>query len=475
MRSKYLPESASFRARPGAKGVRRRVQSWVTGRPIPDRGQRILALAALFALPSPAHADTFAQVLQQMAQEHPRIVAAEQLSRAGRADVSAARAAYRPQFGVTTDAGWSNRNGNSGFAVLPEAAISQLVFDGGRTSAEIRRRKVRVDLLGVQEQGVLAEISNQLAQAWIDYTRASDLAFVSWQQVSALQQLDKLVVEIAQYDRGRASDVVMVESRLQQAVTTQQTREISLAEARARIREIAAMPVEPSGALPDLAPFLPRSAEEAQGMAGASPAVRIAQFEVAESNETVRGTKNWWLPQLAVEGARTSDLDSRGDTRLFNAFAFRLRASVVPFDSGGGKARHEAAKATLEAARSNADLTRVALGEQAGRLWTFQAQRRERLPAMEDLVTRADDAREIVFEQFRIGRRSILDVLSYDLERFNVRAQLINERYDIAQTQYQLMGVLGRIYPAVAQADAAPPTPPAPAPVAAPQPAEATP
>lgn len=341
--------------------------------------------------------------------------------------------------------------GNSGFTVLPEAKISQLVFDGGRTPAEIRRRKLRVDLLGVQEQSVLAEISFQLAQAWIDYTRASDLAFVSSQQVSALKTLDDLVVEIAQFDRGRASDVVMVESRLQQAVTTQQTREISLAEARARIREISALPVKPTSGIPDIAAFLPRNAEDAQALVPESPAVRIADLDVAENAETVRGTKNWWMPRLALEGARTSDISARGDTRLFNAFAFRVNASVVPFDSGGGRSRHESAKATLESARSNAELTRISLGEQARRLWIFQAQRTERLPSMQNLVDRADEAREVVFEQFRIGRRSILDLLSYELERFNVRAQLINERYDIAQTQYQLMGALGRIYPAVVE------------------------
>lgn len=399
----------------------------------------------------PAGAQGFAEVLQRVAADHPKIVAAEHLIRGGRADVTAARSAYRPQFGVETDLGWSDGNSSraSGLALLPEARISQMVYDGGRTPAEIRRRKIRVDMLGVQEQDVLADLSLQLAQAWIDYARASELAFIGEQQVSALQALDKLVVEIAQFDRGRASDVVMVESRLEQAVTTLRSRQISLTEARARIREIAALPIEPSGGIPDLAPFLCQGAEACRALVDGSPSVRLADLEVAEGNETVRGTRNWWLPQLALEGARTSERTVQGDTRLFNGFAFRLRASALPFDSGGGRARHESAKESLESSRSNAELTRTALGDQVQRLWVFQAQRTERLPSLEALVGRSDEARQIVFEQFRIGRRSILDVLTYDLERFNVRAQLVNERFDIAQTQYQLMGVLGRIYPAV--------------------------
>lgn len=368
--------------------------------------------------------------------------------------MSAARSSYRPRMGIETDLGWSEGTSTSasGVAVLPEVKVSQLVYDGGRTPAEIRRRKLRVDLLGVQEQQALSDIAAELAQAWIDHGRAAELVAISEQQVAALNKLNDVVTEIASYDRGRTSDAVMVESRLQQAVTTLQTRQISLVEARARIREVATQPVEPRGGVPDIAAFLPASAMDAQALVTASPAVRAADIEVAENAEAERGARKWWMPQLAVEGARTSERTTLGDSNLFNAFAFRLRATALPFDSGGGKARHESAKASLDSARSNATLARTALGERAQRLWLFQSQRAERLPSLQDLVVRADQARDIVFEQFRIGRRTILDVLAYDLERFNVRAQLANERYDIAQTRYQLMGLLGRIYPSLAEA-----------------------
>lgn len=405
---------------------------------------------------SPASADTFEQVLERVAATHPRIVAAQQLTRAGRADVRAARASYRPQFGVETDLGWDDGNSSraSGFALLPEATVSQLVYDGGRTPAEIRRRRLRVDLLGIQEQAALADLSQQLAQAWIDYARAAELIDVSTQQVSALKALDQLVVDIAGFDRGRASDVVMVESRLEQAQTALQTREISLAEARARIREVSTLPVEPQGGLPDITAALPETPDAGEAMAASSPAVRGADIEVAESAQTVRGTRNWWLPRLAVEGARTSERTVEGDTRLLNGFAFRLRATALPFDSGGGRARHEAARAELQSAEASAALTRSTLAAQVRRLWAFQSQRRARLPSLSALIARADEARNIVFEQFRLGRRTILDLLGYELERFNVRAQLVNERFDVAQTQYQLMGVLGRIYPAVSGGEA---------------------
>ncbi|MBC2667286.1 TolC family protein [Novosphingobium flavum] len=415
----------------------------------------LLALGAVWGTAAGAEPQSFVQALEEMAQKNPRVISAGYLVRAAEADVAGARSAYRPQLGVTTDFGWSGATTYSpaGVSILPEVRVSQLVFDGGRTPAEIRRRRIRVDLLGVQEQATLADLSLQLAHAWLDYSRQSELVGVSQQQVAALMVLDGLVTEIAGFDRGRASDVVMVESRLQQARTALYSRQIALSEARGRIREVSSLPVEPQGAVPDAGKALPANIDACLALVPASPAARLASLQVDEGQEAERATRNWWAPNLAVEAARTSERTALGDTRLLNGFALRLRASVLPFDSGGGKARHTSSLAALEAARATARGTEVMLRDRVERLWTFQSDRAGRLPELEDLVGRSDQARDIVFEQFRLGRRTILDVLSYDLERFNVRAQLVNERFDIAQTRYQLLGTLGLIYQAASSAE----------------------
>lgn len=408
----------------------------------------LVSLVATFSSIHPAVAAQragFADLLALVAENHPSISAARHLTDAGQADVSAARAALRPQVGVDSEVGLIDGN----LAILPEARVSQLLYDGGRTPAELRRRKVRVELLGVQEEAVLAQLAADMAQAWISHSRAVELLEISRQQVAALDELQNLVVEIAVYDRGRASDVTMVQSRLQQAVTAMEAREIAQQDAAANIREIALLDVEPSGEIPDAATFLPASAEECMHLADRAPRVRIADVQVAEAGEAESGSRNWWAPRIALEGARTSELDPQGDTRLFNDFAVRLRVSALPFDSGGGRARLASARASLESAKADATLTRSQMRDRAQRLWVLQDSRADRLPDLADLVNRADEARNIVFEQFRLGRRSILDVLAYDLERFNVRAQLANERYDIAQTRYELLGMLGRIYPSV--------------------------
>jgi outer membrane protein TolC len=412
---------------------------------------RLLGAAMAFALSAPASAQSFPEVLRQVG-AHPLVAGARYQTAAGTAEVAEAKAAMRPQIGVNANAGWQERSGvgGNGFAVLPEVSLSQYLFDGGRTQAEIRRRKVGVDLLSAQEQTTFADIALRLSQAWIEYDRANALVAIGSEQVAALSTLEKLVVDIAGFDRGRASDVVMVRSRLSQAVTGLRTREIQREEARARITEIAAKMINPAGSVPDLRKAMPQTVQECNALADSSPASKVAELRVEERSAAVAATRNWWMPRLAVEGARTTNYDTAGNVRILNGFAVRLRAASLPFDSGGGKARNASAQAALSAAQAQETYARSSLRDQVYRLWTVHDEKAARLPQLESLVGQADQAREIVFEQFRLGRRSILDVLAYDLERYNVRAQLANERFDILLAQYQLLGLTGRLEQAVA-------------------------
>ncbi|SKB29889.1 TolC family protein [Sphingopyxis flava] len=395
---------------------------------------------------APARAQIFSDVVESLLEDHPRIQSAESVAEAGKSEVAAARAARQPQVALSADAGWEEggTGGSSGTYILPEITASQLLFDGGRSAAEIRRSRLRAQALRVQEDRVADELVASLAQAWGEWSRQCDLIEISEAQVAALEQLHGLVSEIASFDRGRGSDVVLVGSRLEQARSALDARRIAREDARATVREIASAPVEPVGRLPSLASFLPETLSEATALVDATPVVQISELQIGESDAAVSGAKNWWQPQLNLEVARTSERTALGDTHLFNAFGVRLRAVSLPF-GGGGRARLNAARATASAARFDAEQARQSLTDRIERLWMLGNQRRDRLPRLAQVVVEADEARDIVQEQFRIGRRSILDLLSYETERFNARSGLANEQHDLIALEYQLMGALGRI------------------------------
>lgn len=118
------------------------------------------SVLALLVDATPIAAQSFLNIAESVVEEHPRVQSAESLAQAGRSDASAARAALRPQLGLSADVGWDGRGSTAraGRYFLPEITASQLMFDGGRTAANTRRRSLRAQSLDRQQDRVVDDL-----------------------------------------------------------------------------------------------------------------------------------------------------------------------------------------------------------------------------------------------------------------------------------------------------------------------------
>jgi len=410
-------------------------------------GSARLGLAAfLLAASAPAAADSFEQIVARLAERHPQLQAAELTARAGREDIRAARAARLPQVALTSDAGWNRSRANdfTNVGVNPGLLATQLLYDGGRARAEIGARGARAESLEAERDRVFANLSARLAEGFAEWSRQRALLLIAADQVAALKSLQEMVREIATFDRGRAADVALVATRLAQAENGRDARLVAIADAEAAIRQVAAEEVTPEGELPSLAGRLPTSVDAALALAADHPQLKVAESQRAEADALADGARGWWKPQLSLQAGGSSETELTGRDRPFGAVQVRLTSQLNAIDGGSGSARLASARARASAARMDVAFTREAVESEVRRQWTLVAERRARLAGLESLVRSSDASRDIVFEQFKIGRRSVLDLLSFELDRFNARSLLETERRDLQVAEYRLLAALGR-------------------------------
>lgn len=424
----------------------------------PVRPGRVRFRPALFgvllAAGAPLSAATFPEALQQISASHPRLAAAEQTAAAGRADINTARASRRPQVSLIGDAGWS-RSGltsRSDTAVLPGVRASQLIYDGGRVSADVAQRSFRAEALEVERERVRTELAERLADAYLEWDRQRSLLAIAEEQVSALRRLEGVVRAIAEYDRGRASDVALVATRLAQSEAARDSRRVAISDARTLIRQIAAADLEPEGDMPPPDPFLPATIEEAMASSDAHPSLLIAELDIRQAGAAVDAARAWWKPQLSLDAGSESESSLAGRTKLFGTVELKLRSALSPIDGGRGASGLASARASASAARLEAQFAQRSLRDEVVRQWTAVAERRSRLAALSALVASTDASSLVVAEQFKLGRRSILDLLSFEVERFTARAQLESERRDLLAAKYRLLAATARLAPSFAPA-----------------------
>lgn len=395
--------------------------------------------------PGSAYALTFQQTLEQISDGHPRVSAADEAARAGRYNIDAAKAARLPQISLIGDAGYRHAEigAVSSTAFSPGVQATQLLYDGGRTNAEVRRRSARADELDVNRDATFESLSSQLAEAWGEWARQRALLAIASQQVEALETLHGTVRSIASYDRGRASDVSLVATRLSQAINTRDARAVAVEDALGTIRRIAVAQIQPEGDLPLPDPLLPISLDAAKARSDDGPSVRAAAFKRDQARAQADAARAYWKPSISLNAGGYSQDDAAGKSKMFSVVEVKLRSSLPAYDGGAGRSGKNAAISQLSAAEQELRFTREEAEAEVGRLWSLIAERRKRIATLAGLIADTDASRDIVFEQFKIGRRSVLDLLSFEIDRFGARTSLESEKRDLIQTEYRLLAVMG--------------------------------
>jgi adhesin transport system outer membrane protein len=406
-----------------------------------------LLLACLAALPAgAARAESLEDVLRAALANHPRAQAAAEGLRAAGFQLEQARAARFPRVAVIADPGRLFGTG-AGAADVGELGVqgSVLVYDGGRTREAISFERSRAAAAGATADLTTEELAGRVVDVYVEGFKQERLAAIAADNVAAHEALYGRVREIVEIDRGRASDLTQVGARLEQARLQLAARRGAASEARALLATLAGVPVGRVEPPRDVAPELPATIDAAVAQLDAHPSLRIAESEADAREHAWRSAEAWARPRLDLQGTVNSPLDVFGERRYFDTYDLRLAVSWAPWDGGGGRAAARAAEAQLRQARAGARAVHRELAERVTELWAQIDTRRGRADSYRVLVEQSVAVREAYWQQFTIGRRSIIDLLNAENEAFQSRLGAENERLELLQARYRLLAATARL------------------------------
>ncbi len=394
-----------------------------------------------------SYADTLGQVVGQVVKNHPKVRAAKSSARSVQFEIEQAEAGNNPKFGLVADPGRTYNSVTKKWSHSGDFGVrgTQLLFDGNRTDNEIDRQKSR--FLSVSERSKLTEdqLAAQVTDTFIEVIKQDRLEQLATQNVDAHQDLYDKTQEIVKLDKGRAFDLAQAGSRLQQAKVTQSSRRGALQEARALLADLAGyqpidlvIPADPSKAIPP-------SQKAALAQLDLHPALKAAQSDIDTARRASDIAAAWYQPRVDFQGTINSPQDFEGHRDYLRGYDVRLAVQWNPFDGGAGKAGSQAAAEQLNAAKDNVDAVRRDLSNEVTRFWSAIETRRGRINEWDDLVKQNSKVRDVYWQQFKIGRRSMLDLLNAENELFQTRSSAETDRMELLQSQYRLLGSLAQL------------------------------
>ncbi len=410
-----------------ARGAHR--QKWQT------MAQTALLIFAPWPLPSAAM--TVEEAVAAGIEHHPELAAARSEVQAAKTDVSVAKAGYLPSVSVsggpqdTTPEKWAY-----------EVTAAQMVHDWGQVKSQLRgaralQRQAREGWLVARDEATLDIVETYLDVLLARRQREVDLAQIAtlegFAQMTGLRaqsgyadrsEPDRSQLELARARQRLASDEGQIADAAGQFETLVGTAPDDLAEPAPRSM-ILSVAGQDMGPLIDAAPLYRKLVEDTQ--------YARAQFDETRSSI---------LPRVNVEATALSR-EIGGRMQSDAILALRLRMNPIrgfsSFDRiAGARERVDAAQWKENAARR--DIERRLRNLMTNGTALVQQER-----ALESQVAGADELGSLYREQFEVGRRDIVDLITIQREHYDARRSLNEVHLQLIRIQYQIAAQLGRL------------------------------
>jgi outer membrane protein TolC len=407
----------------------------------------IFILWAAFGLCSnPLAAQPMERIVAEAVRNHPKLAAARAGAFGVQAEIEVAQAALKPKLNFSGGGGRGFSFASGGVSPAGDIVAQGVypLYDGSRSINEINRQEYRFLTSQQKADQVRDQLIAVVADAYVEVGKQDALVKLALDNVAAHQDLMSKVLEIVKLDRGRGVDATQVAVRLQQAKVNLNAQRNAFNEARAILTDLLGRDDFEVLQAKDPASGMPLNLVEASVWLQEHPTMRAARAEAKVSDYAAQIAAAWSKPRIDVLGT-LSNPASALNSRYFSNFDVRLGVQWSAFDGGAGRAAERAAGMQKLAAEEQIKVVQKDLATDVSRAWSQMRSREGRFTEFVDLALRAREVRAAYWEQFRIGRRSILDLLNAENEGFQASLNAEQSRQEMLQYQYRVLSSTGKL------------------------------
>jgi outer membrane protein len=412
------------------------------------RGFSAVLFASAVLVAIPASAETISGALAKAYENNASLNAARAGVRVTNEGVAIARSGYRPtvvgsgSISAVNQAGTRMTTGSFG------VQIQQTLFDGFRTTNNVRAAEARVRASNESLRNTEQNILFNAAAAYMDVMRDRRIAVFRERNLEFLAEQVRAAQSRFEVGEGTRTDVA-------QAQASRSAAEAQLSAARAQIQVSEATYRQVVGENPGrlepaspVAGLLPASMDQAFTIAARQhPAILATQHLVDVASFSVKAAEGALLPQVSAQAGversfRSGGIDPGGAS---NSARVGLNLTVPIYQGGQASAQVRQSKEALGEARIEVDVSRDQVRQAVASAWTQYVAARETLTANREVVRAAELALSGVVEERNVGQRTTLDVLNAQADVINAQINVASSERDVVVASYAILSAVGAL------------------------------
>lgn len=413
-----------------------------------------LILVAGAAVAPTANAQSLQQALTQTYRTNPQLDAARATLRATDENVALANSTYRPTVSGNASASWTRTDTQptavtGGGELHPRqfgVNITQPLFRGFQSLNQVRVAEATVragrETLRSTEQAVLLAA----ATAYMDVVR--DQAILNLRENNVTVLSNQLKATRDQFSVGEVTrtDVAQAEARRAGAVAELEVARGNLKNSQAAYERVVG---SPPGRLVDAGEptrLMPKSLTDAQSIASReNPAIVSALYLEQAARYAVEQIRGELLPQVSLNASYVRGYDTQRATDITDSRTITTQMTVPIYSNGSIEARIRQAKHTHVSRIQQIEQARTEqLAFVVGSWARYQAAKAVVISAASQAKAN-QTALTGVREEYRVGQRTLLDVLNAEQELLNSQVASVTARREAVVQAFTLLQTIGRL------------------------------
>ncbi len=418
-------------------------------------GGSVLSSSALLAQSMP-------EAILSSIEDNPELSVVFNQYRARQSATRVAKGGYLPSIDLS--AGYGNENSDSPSTraanndhdrSLTRGELSltlrQLLFDGFGTSNDVDRTTAEEQAHRYQLQATAEDLALNVARVYLDVLLAEQTRVLSEQNLASHKQIYQQIDQRTAQGIGSTSDLSQAEGRLARAQSNRVAAENNLYDAQSKfLRLVGKSPAklqQPQAPLDKLPATLALAQQQALE---AHPRLIGAQFDLDATGYKIGQLRSRYSPQVFFELGSSWNDNIDGVNGHNNDTTAMIRLNYNLFAGGKDKYQiREAASQRDEAADILRNANRQVVEGLALSWNAYQA-----LGQQQTFLQRHTSASEATLvayrQQFDLGRRTLMDLLDTENERFEAEKSLLQSQRDHRFSQYRILNSTGSLLSALA-------------------------
>lgn len=327
--------------------------------------------------------------------------------------------------------------------------IVQNIFDGYGTTHATNRDIQRAKAAYYKYIEVAQDKMKNATKAYIDLLKFSNIFKITKENIKVHEKIQQKIAERYKKGYGTRSELERVKGRLSLAISNYVSAKSNFYDAEIKFEKSLGRRVDVSTLeLPKFNYKLPASLTEAMDLAiKNNPSIIVSFHDIKVAKEAIGYAKKEFYPtlDLELEATRYNNLDGSTNSREED-YSAMLVLNYNLYNGGGDDANVLKYKKLLTFEFAHKDRLISELRESLNLSWNTYEMLSEQINFQKDYQDYTEISKDAYFEEFQLGRRTLIDLLDIEDEINSIRMQVKTNEYDILASKYRIIDSTGQLY-----------------------------